>query len=115
MYDGAKTCVRSSMGNTVFFPRSAISPYLFALILDELSRGIKENIPWSMVFADDIVLVAQSADGLNRRLESWRRVLEDNGLRVSRDKAEYLRCDFDRYEAAHGEEGIIRIGDQIVL
>ncbi|GKA74364.1 retrovirus-related pol polyprotein LINE-1 [Tanacetum coccineum] len=121
MYDGAKTRVRSSMGNTEFFPvevglhqGSAISPYLFALILDELSRGIQENIPWSMVFADDIVLVAESADGLNRRLESWRRALEDNGLRVSRDKTEYLRCDFGRYEAAHGEEGIIRIGDQIL-
>ncbi|GKC33901.1 ataxia telangiectasia mutated family protein [Tanacetum coccineum] len=80
MYDGAKTRLRSSMGNTEFFPvevglhqGSAISPYLFALILDELSRGIQENIPWSMVFADDIV-----------------------------------------YEAAHGEEEIIRIGDQIL-
>ncbi|GJW46904.1 retrovirus-related pol polyprotein LINE-1 [Tanacetum coccineum] len=121
MYDGAKTRVRSSMGNTMFFPvevglhqGSAISPYLFALILDELSRGIQENIPWSMVFADDIVLVAESADGLNIRLESWRRALEDNGLRVSRDKTEYLRCDFGRYKAAHGEEEIIRIGDQIL-
>ncbi|GJX05577.1 retrovirus-related pol polyprotein LINE-1 [Tanacetum coccineum] len=80
--------VRSSMGNTEFFPvevglhqGSAISPYLFALIMDELSRGIQENIPWSMVFPDDIVLVAESADGLNKRLKSWRRALEDNGLR----------------------------------
>ncbi|GJT31262.1 ataxia telangiectasia mutated family protein [Tanacetum coccineum] len=115
MYDGAKTRVRSSVGNTEFFPvevglhqGSAISPYLFALILDELSRGIQENIPWSMVFADDIVLVAESADGLNLRLESWRKALEDNGLRISREKTEYLRCDFGRYEAVHGEEGIIR-------
>ncbi|GJR27882.1 retrovirus-related pol polyprotein LINE-1 [Tanacetum coccineum] len=121
MYDGAKTRVRSSMGNTEFFPvevglhqGSAISPYLFTLILDELSRGIQENIPWSIVFADDIVLVAESTDGLNMRLESWRRALEDNGLRVSRDKTEYLRCDFGRYEAAHDEERIIHIGDQIL-
>ncbi|GKD81028.1 ataxia telangiectasia mutated family protein [Tanacetum coccineum] len=121
MYDGAKTRIRSSVGNTEFFPvevglhqGSAISPYLFALILDELSRGIQENIPWSMVFADDIVLVAESADGLNLRLESWRKALEDNGLRISREKTEYLRCDFGRYEAVHGEEGIIRIGDKIL-
>nr|GEU32215.1 hypothetical protein [Tanacetum cinerariifolium] len=121
MLDGAKTRVRSTTGSTEFFPvevglhqRSAISPYLFALILDELSRGIQWNIPWSMVFADDIVLVAESADALNMRLESWKKALEDKGLRVSRDKAEYLRCDFDRYEAAHGEEGSVRIGDQIL-
>ncbi|GJY63207.1 retrovirus-related pol polyprotein LINE-1 [Tanacetum coccineum] len=66
------------------------------------------------VIKDDIVLVAESADGLNMRLKSWRRALEDNGLRVSRDKTEYLRCDFGRYEAAHGEEDIIRIGDQML-
>ncbi|GKB64014.1 ataxia telangiectasia mutated family protein, partial [Tanacetum coccineum] len=121
MYDGAKTRVRSSMGNTEFFlmevglhQGSAISPYLFALILDKLSRGIQENIHWSMVFVDDIVLVAESADGLNLRLENWRKTLEDNGLRISREKTEYLRSDFGRYEVIHGEEGIIRIGDKIL-
>ncbi|GJU89253.1 retrovirus-related pol polyprotein LINE-1 [Tanacetum coccineum] len=56
-------------------------PYLFALILDELSRGIQENIPWCMIFADDIVLVAESAEGLNNIIESWREALKDNGLR----------------------------------
>ncbi|GKB28441.1 retrovirus-related pol polyprotein LINE-1 [Tanacetum coccineum] len=71
MYDGAKTRVRTSIGNTEFFPivglhqGSAISPYLFALILDELSREIQEDIPWCLIFADDIALVSKSAeDGL---------------------------------------------------
>nr|GEY37915.1 hypothetical protein [Tanacetum cinerariifolium] len=121
MYDGAKTRVRSSMGNTDFFPvevglhqGSAISPYIFALILDELSRGIQGNIPWSMVFTNDIVLVAESGDALNMRMKSGRNALEDKGLRISRDKTEYLRCDFGRYEAAHGEERSVRIGGQIL-
>ncbi|GJR28853.1 retrovirus-related pol polyprotein LINE-1 [Tanacetum coccineum] len=92
MYNGAKTRVRTSIGNTKFFPvdvglhqGSAISPYLFALILDELSREIQEDIPWCLIFADDIVLVSESAEGLNMRLEDWRKALEDNGLRVSRE------------------------------
>nr|GEV81144.1 hypothetical protein [Tanacetum cinerariifolium] len=73
---------------------STISLYLYTLILDELSRGIQEDIPWCMLFADDIVLIAESAKGLNNRLESWRKALENNGLRVSREKMKYLRCDF---------------------
>nr|GEV11295.1 hypothetical protein [Tanacetum cinerariifolium] len=77
---------------------SAISPYLFTLILDELSRGIQENIPWCMIFGDDIVLIAVSAERLNNRFESWRKTLEDNGLRVSREKTEYLKCDFGRHD-----------------
>ncbi|GJZ37555.1 retrovirus-related pol polyprotein LINE-1 [Tanacetum coccineum] len=86
MYDGAKTRIRSSMGNTEFFPMEV----------------------------DDIVLVAESANSLNLRLESWRKALEDNGLQISREKTEYLRCDFGRYEAIHGEERIIRIGNKIL-
>ncbi|GKG41262.1 retrovirus-related pol polyprotein LINE-1, partial [Tanacetum coccineum] len=101
--------LRSLMENTLwrqfgFMPGrstqgSAISPYLFTLILDELSLGIQESNPWCMIFADDIVLIAESAEGLNNRIEKWRKALEDNGLRVSREKTtEYLRCDFGRYE-----------------
>nr|GEW55010.1 ataxia telangiectasia mutated family protein [Tanacetum cinerariifolium] len=91
------------MGNAEYFSMkvglhqgSTISPYLFTLILDKLSMGIQENIPWCMIFADDIVLIAESAERLNNRLESSRKTLEDNGLRVSREKTEYLRCDFGR-------------------
>ncbi|GJX84680.1 retrovirus-related pol polyprotein LINE-1 [Tanacetum coccineum] len=52
MYDGAMSRVPTKIVNTEFFPveaglhqGSAISSYLFALILDELSRGIQEDIP----------------------------------------------------------------------
>ncbi|GKA58673.1 retrovirus-related pol polyprotein LINE-1 [Tanacetum coccineum] len=95
-------------------PRIAISPYLFALILDDLSRGIQEYIPWCLIFADDIVLVSDSAKGLNIRLENWREVLEDNGLRVSREKTEYLICDFGNGEITHNEDVDICIGDKIL-
>nr|GEV42644.1 RNA polymerase II second largest subunit [Tanacetum cinerariifolium] len=38
----------------------------------------------------------------------------DNGLRVSREKTEYLRCDFGIGEITHNEEVDIRIGDKIL-
>ncbi|KAK9070519.1 hypothetical protein SSX86_010921 [Deinandra increscens subsp. villosa] len=47
-----------------------------------------------MLFADDIVLVAESKRTLNERLEEWRVALESKGLRISRSKTEYLHCDF---------------------
>ncbi|GKB13587.1 retrovirus-related pol polyprotein LINE-1 [Tanacetum coccineum] len=120
MYEGAKTRVRTTMGNTEFFSvevclhqGSAISPYLFTLILDELSRGIQESIPWCMIIVDDIVLIAKSIKGLNNKLERWMEALEDNGLRVSREKTKYLRCDFGMYEVVY-QEVDIRIGDRIL-
>nr|GFA12590.1 hypothetical protein [Tanacetum cinerariifolium] len=57
--------------------------------------------------------MAESAERLNNKLKSWRKTLEDNGLRVSIEKTKYLRCDFGRYEVVH-QEMDIRIGDQIL-
>ncbi|GJU72465.1 hypothetical protein Tco_1263870 [Tanacetum coccineum] len=86
MYDGAKTHVRTSIRNTEFFPLevglhqgSTINP--FAFILDELSRGVHEDIPRCLIFADDITLVSKLAEGLNNRLDNRRESLEDNDLK----------------------------------
>ncbi|GJU43912.1 cleavage/polyadenylation specificity factor, 25kDa subunit [Tanacetum coccineum] len=54
------------------------------------------------------------SEGLNERLEQWRKALEDNGLQVSREKTEYLRCNFSRNENDRNEEEEIRIGEHIL-
>jgi hypothetical protein len=47
-----------------------------------------------MLFANDVVLVDGSRAGVNRKLELWQETLEPKGLRLSRNKTEYMRCDF---------------------
>ncbi|XP_071741898.1 uncharacterized protein [Rutidosis leptorrhynchoides] len=100
MYDGVKVCVWTPVGNTEYFPievglhqGSALSPFLFV---------------------NDIVLVSESKDELNRRLEQWREALEQNGLRINRQKTEYLRYKFGRTEDELNVGGNISIGDQIL-
>src|SRR3954470_3337145 len=75
MYDNVVTSVRTSDGDTYDFPikiglhqGSALSPYLFALVMDEVTWDIQGDIPWCMLFADDVVLVDDSRAGL---IESW--------------------------------------------
>jgi len=101
MYKDAMTFVRTCDGDTTDFPiniglhqGSALSPYLFALVMDEVTRDIQGDIPWCMLFADDVVLVDESRAGVNRKLELWRRTLESKGSRLSRTKTEYMMCDF---------------------
>ncbi|KAD4386354.1 hypothetical protein E3N88_26523 [Mikania micrantha] len=84
------------------------------VILDELSRSIQEDIPWCMLFADDIVLVAESKDDLNARLEEWKSALENNGLRISRSKTEYLWCNFSRTNDEEDEASLVTIRGQEV-
>ena len=113
------TFVRTCDGNTTDFPiniglhqRSALSPYLFALVMDEITRDIQGEIPWCMLFADDVVLVDESRAGVNRKLEMWRRTLESKGFRLSRTKTEYMMCDFS---ANRHEGGDVSLDGQMVI
>ena len=72
MYNNVVTRVRTSDGDTDDFSiriglhqGSALSPYLFALVMDEVTKDIQGDIPWCMLFADDVVLVDESRTGVN--------------------------------------------------
>jgi hypothetical protein len=118
MYKDAMTCVRTCDGDTSDFPikiglhqGSALSPYLFALVMDEVTRDIQGDIPWCMLFADDVVLVDESRAGVNMKLELWRHTLESRGFRLSRTKTEYMMCDFS---PTRHEDGDVSLEGQVV-
>ncbi|KAL6531334.1 acyl-CoA-binding domain-containing protein 4 [Orobanche minor] len=101
MYEGASTSVRTNVGRTEEFPitigvhqGSALSPFLFVIVMDELTRGIQNDVPWCMMFADDIVLIDETKVGVQQKLELWRDTLEARGFRLSRSKTEYMECRF---------------------
>jgi len=79
MYDGVVTNVRTCEGITSNFSitirlhqGSTLSPFLFAIVMDELTKAIQDEIPWCMLFVDDIVLVNETRAGINAKLELWR-------------------------------------------
>jgi hypothetical protein len=53
---------------------------------------IQGDIFWYMFFADDLVLVGESREGVNRKLELWKHILELKGFRLSRTKTGYMMC-----------------------
>jgi hypothetical protein len=95
MYDNVVTSVQTSDSNIDDFlikiglyQRSALSRYLYDLVMNEVIRYIQGDIPWCMLFADDVVLVDDSLTWVNRKLELWKQTLESKGFRLSRTKTE---------------------------
>ena len=98
MYDGATTTVRSAAGLTKEFKvgvglyqGSALSLFLFAIIIDRPTEDTRKDAPWDMLFADDIVLSRKNHRELEEDLKILRNAQERRGLKVSRSKTEYLR------------------------
>ena len=63
---------------------------LFNIVMDCLMEKVRLEAPWNMMFADDVVLCMETKEKVEEQLESWRRALVDQGLKVNRQKTEYL-------------------------
>ena len=49
-----------------------------------------------MLYADYIVLYGTRSEVVEKKLEEWRRAMEDRGLKINRKKTVYLRFNVDR-------------------
>ncbi|KAK3566893.1 hypothetical protein QTP86_004748 [Hemibagrus guttatus] len=97
MYERSRTVLRCAVGQTEEFKvevglhqGSALSPFLFAIVMDQLSEEVRQESPWTMMFADDIVMCSESREQVEENLERWRFALERRGMKVSRSKTEYM-------------------------
>ncbi|KAK3507789.1 hypothetical protein QTP70_000372 [Hemibagrus guttatus] len=69
---------------------SALSPFLFAIVMDQLSEDVRQESPWTMMFADDIVICSESREQVEESLERWRFALERRGMKFTHSKTEYM-------------------------
>ena len=58
--------------------------------MERLTDEVRREPPWTMLFADDIVICEETRKEVDRRLESWRYALERRGMKVNRLKTKYL-------------------------
>ena len=79
MYSNAKSCVRINdhfseefSVNVGDHQGSVLSPLLFTPALEALSREFKTGIPWELLYADDLVFVAESLEDCIYKLKTWK-------------------------------------------
>ena len=87
---------------------SAHSPLLFSVVMDTLVKGVKKELPWNILYADDVVLMGESKETVGEDLEKWRHALERRGMKVCRSKTEYL-CE---NETVTGQQSLVKLQDE---
>ena len=71
MYTGAKTVVRTVYRNNKGFEinvgmhqGSSLSPLLFAIVMEAISREFMVALPWKLLYADNLAVTAETEEKL---------------------------------------------------
>ena len=99
MYANARSRVRVGEGYSEEFEvkvgvhqGSVLSPLLFIIMLEALSQEFCSGVPWEDLYADDLVIIAESLEECVRRLLTWKEAMEKKGLRVNAGKTKIMIC-----------------------
>merc|ERR1711974_272935 len=64
---------------------------LFIIIMQAVTRHVSAGLPWELLYADDLVVMAETEEELRVKLVSWKGEMEKKGLRVNMGKTT-VRC-----------------------
>src|SRR5881296_208896 len=78
LYEGVTTAVRRNGEESESFEvkvgvhqGSVLSPILFDLVMQAIADNFKKGLPWELLYADDLMLMAESRLELEERLTEW--------------------------------------------
>jgi hypothetical protein len=55
---------------------SALSPLLYITVLEESTKECRGEGPWELLYADDLVLTAESREGVTDKFNGWKAGME---------------------------------------
>ena len=97
IYDDNTTSVRCVVGVTEGFEVKVglhrgldLSRCSFAMVMERMTDEIREETPWTMMFAEAVVTCCESKEHVEEKLGRWRYALERRGMKVNRRKTESM-------------------------
>ena len=55
---------------------SVLSPLLFIIVLEALSKEFRTACPWELFYADDLIVLAETSEALREKLSTWKHNFE---------------------------------------
>ena len=65
---------------------SGLSPLLFVIVMEAISREFRVALQWELLYADDLAVIAETQEELINRLNEWKDNVESKGTRVNMNK-----------------------------
>ena len=127
MYEDASTKMRMNGRESKAFnvkvgvhQGSVLSPLLFIIVLEALSREFREGLPMELLYVDDLVLIAETKELLLEKVRKRKEGMEKKGLRVNAGKTKIMWCRLSMGQAEDSGEypcGVCRkgVGDNSIF
>jgi len=58
--------------------------------MEAISREFRVALPWELLYADDLVVIAEIKEDLINRLNEWKNNVENRGMRVNINKTKVV-------------------------
>uniref|UniRef100_W5NMT3 ribonuclease H n=1 Tax=Lepisosteus oculatus TaxID=7918 RepID=W5NMT3_LEPOC len=95
----ATSSVRCAAGTSDTFPINVgihqgpgLSPLLFIFCMDTVTKDIQTRHPWTLLYADNVMLASETRHGLEQQVQEWKTRLERFRMKLNIKKTEYLEC-----------------------
>ena len=82
--------LRLGLASTKVRPLARSYSSCYYLLVDTISQDVRNELPWELLYADDLAIIDVASTDTQNRLESWQKVLTDNGLKSNVAKTEHL-------------------------
>lgn len=76
-----------------------ISSLLTSVMDNMTEEDIKDESYWCIPVKNGPILISQTRNLVNSKLELWKKTLDSNALKINRSKAEYMKCKFIGFES----------------
>ena len=89
---------------------SELSPFAFAVMVDVVTEFARESAPSELLYADDLVMMSETIEGLRNKFLKWKEAFESKGFKVNLGKPKVVvfvssphqspRCCVSRFRSA---------------
>ncbi|EYB98460.1 hypothetical protein Y032_0131g1640 [Ancylostoma ceylanicum] len=60
--------------------------------METISSDLQSTTPWTLLYADDVMIAASTREELQQKVQAWKHLLEQYGMRLNIKKTEYVEC-----------------------